>query len=174
MKKIILLTLIAIVTFSCNNTADLNTVCTPEAIGVEIPNDSTRIPLYGGDMATVKLWEEYIKAHNEKDLETIKKINHDSFKGYPPNGDVIDGSEAHLSFLEEWFSSSSTKWTTKYMIANEFTNTGGQLSQWLTSGQDLTDTVDGEEVTVHHIHDVLFVDGKIRLIYVYERSKPKE
>ena len=34
------------------------------------------------------------------------------------------------------------------MIANEFTDNKGVLNQWVTSGQDLTDMVDGEEVTV--------------------------
>jgi len=125
-------------------------------------------------MTTTRLWEAYIKAHNEKDLKTIQNINDDSFKGYPPNGDVIDGSKAHIVFLEDWFSKSSPKWRTKYMIANQFTDTKGVLNQWVTSGQDLTDTVDGEEVTLHHVHDVLFVNGKIKMIYVYERATAKE
>ena len=60
------------------------------------------------------------------------------------------------------------------MIANEFTDSKGELNQWVTSGQDLTDMVDGEEVTVHHVHDVLFVNGKIKMIYVYERAKANE
>ena len=174
MRKTIVVFLLAIITISCNNVNESETQSTPKAIGVEIPNDSTRISLYGGDMTTTRLWEAYIKAHNEKDLKTIQNINDDSFKGYPPNGDVIDGSKAHIVFLEDWFSKSSPKWTTKYMIANQFTDTKGVLNQWVTSGQDLTDTVEGEEVTLHHVHDVLFVNGKIKMIYVYERATAKE
>ena len=174
MRKTIVVFLLAIITISCNNVNESETQSTPTAIGVEIPNDSKRISLYGGDMTTTRLWEAYIKAHNEKDLKTIQNINDDSFKGYPPNGDVIDGSKAHIVFLEDWFSKSSPKWTTKYMIANQFTDTKGVLNQWVTSGQDLTDTVEGEEVTLHHVHDVLFVNGKIKMIYVYERAKAKE
>jgi len=45
------------------------------------------------------------------------------------------------------------------MIANEFTDNKGVLNQWVTSGQDLTDLVDGKEVTVHHVHDALFLKG---------------
>lgn len=174
MKKLIVLILFAILTISCNNSNQSETQNTPNAIGVEIPNDSTRISLYGGDLNTTKLWETYIKAHNEKDLKTIERINDDTFKGYPPNGDVIDGSKAHIEFLEEWFTNSSPKWRTKYMIANEFTDNKGVLNQWVTSGQDLTDMVEGEEVTVHHVHDALIVNGKIKMIYVYERSKANE
>lgn len=174
MKKLIVYILMATITISCNNSNESETQSTPNPIGVEIPNDSTRISLYGGDMNTTKLWETYIKAHNEKDLKTIESINDDAFKGYPPNGDVIEGSKAHIGFLEEWFTNSSPKWRTKYMIANEFTDNKGVLNQWVTSGQDLTDMVDGEEVTVHHVHDALFVNGKIKMIYVYERAKANE
>ena len=96
MKKIIVLILMATVSISCNNSNESETQSTPNPIGVEIPNDSTRISLYGGDMNTTKLWETYIKAHNEKDLKTIESINDDSFKGYPQNGDIIDGSKAYI------------------------------------------------------------------------------
>ena len=152
MKKIIVVFLLAIITISCNNVNESETQSTPTAIGVEIPNDSTRISLYGGDMTTTRLWEAYIKAHNEKDLKTIQNINDDSFKGYPPNGDVIDGSKAHIVFLEDWFSKSSPKWTTKYMIANEVTK-GDVLEQWVTSGHDLTLNVDGDVINVFQVHD---------------------
>ena len=134
-------------------------------------NSGGKIFTLGGDHS---ITFPIIKAHNEKDLKTIESINDDSFKGYPPNGDIIDGSKAHIGFLEEWFTNSSPKWRTKYMIANEFTDNKGVLNQWVTSGQDLTDTVDGEEVTVHHVHDALFVNGKIKMIYVYERAKANE
>ena len=76
MKKIIVVFLLAIITISCNNVNESETQSTPTAIGVEIPNDSTRISLYGGDITTTRLWEAYIKAHNEKDLKTIQNINH--------------------------------------------------------------------------------------------------
>ena len=110
MKKILVVILMTIVSISCTNSNESETQSTPNPIGVEIPNDSTRISLYGGDMNTIKLWETYIKAHNEKDLKTIESINDDAFKGYPPNGDVIDGSKAHIGFLEEWFTNSSPMW----------------------------------------------------------------
>ena len=67
MKNIIVLILMATVSISCNNSNESESKSTPNPIGVEIPNDSTRISLYGGDMNTTKLWETYIKAHNEKD-----------------------------------------------------------------------------------------------------------
>ncbi len=48
MKKIIVLILIATVSISCNNSNESESKSTPDPIGVEIRNDSTRISLYGG------------------------------------------------------------------------------------------------------------------------------
>ena len=48
MKKILVLILMATISISCNNSNELETQSTPDPIGVEIPNDSTRISLYGG------------------------------------------------------------------------------------------------------------------------------
>ena len=172
MKKSIFTLLMTAVLISCDTAVKQDAA--PKAIGYEIQDDGTKTPLYVGDMSNLAIWETYIKAHNEKDLKTIESINDDAFKGYPPNGEVIDGSKAHIGFLEDWFTNSSPKWRTKYMIANEFTDNKGVLNQWVTSGQDLTDMVDGEEVTVHHVHDALFVNGKIKMIYVYERAKANE
>ncbi len=174
MKKIILLVLITSVVIACNSSYENSPTISPQKIGIEIPSDSTKFSIYGGDMTTVEIWEKYIKAHNEKDLETIENINDESFKGYPPDGSVIEGSKAHIEFLKDWFTNSSPKWRTKYMISNEFTDDKGTLNQWVTSGQDLTDTINGEEATVHHVHDALFVNGKIKMIYVYERIKAEE
>ena len=50
MKKFIVLILMATVSISCTNSNESETQNTSNPIGVEIPNDSTRISLYGGDM----------------------------------------------------------------------------------------------------------------------------
>ena len=172
MKNTYTLIIVIITLFSCTNSTP--EISEPTIIGSVKNDDGNVKSLTVGDVSNEQIWLDYIKAHNEKDLKTIESINDDSFKGYPPNGDIIDGSKAHIGFLEEWFTNSSPKWRTKYMIANEFTDNKGVLNQWVTSGQDLTDTVDGEEVTVHHVHDALFVNGKIKMIYVYERAKANE
>ena len=110
MKNILVLLLMATVSISCNNSNESESTKHSQ-IQLELKFLMTvqEYLFMEGDMNTTKLWETYIKAHNEKDLETIKNINDDAFKGYPPNGDVIDGSEAHIGFLEEWFTNSSPK-----------------------------------------------------------------
>ncbi|MGB1971222.1 MAG: hypothetical protein ACPHSE_01885 [Flavobacteriaceae bacterium] len=140
-------------------------------IGVEISDAGDRISLNAGDLSTVAVWEEYVKAHNERDLEKIKALNSDTFKAYGPRGEFIDGSEAHGAFLSAWFKDNAPTWESNYFIANELTNEKGELSQWVTSGHDLTLTVEGKEVKVVQIHDALIKDGKVQMFYVYERVK---
>ena len=143
---------------------------TPKAIGHEVSDDGVKIPLYSGDLSNVSIWEKYIVAHNERDLETIKSLNAvEGFKVYGPTGQVIDGADAHIEFLTSWFADANPKWKTSYLIENEFTNTKGELRQWVTSGHGVTLTVEGEEVKLGQVHDALIVDGKIQMFYVTER-----
>ena len=105
------------------------------------------MPLYGGSMSTVELWENYIAAHNAADLESIISMNaEEDFKVNGPNGEVIEGSDAHAEFLTKWFTDNSPKWEINYLIANEYTDEQGKLQQWVTSGHDLTLNVEGNEV----------------------------
>ena len=59
------------------------------------------------------------------------------------------------------------------MIANEYTNEDGKLYQWITSGHDLTLSVNKVEVKLNQVHDALIVDGKVQMFFVNERSKSK-
>ncbi|MDA7705803.1 MAG: hypothetical protein P8P13_07410 [Flavobacteriaceae bacterium] len=142
----------------------------PKAIGHEISDDGTKVPLYSGDLSTVAIWEKYIQAHNDRDLETIRSLNAvEGFKVYGPTGQVIDGTDAHIEFLTAWFADTNPKWKTSYLIENEYTNKKGELRQWVTSGHGVTLTVEGEEVKLGQVHDALIVDGKIQMFYVTER-----
>jgi len=180
MKNILLLLALLSIAFSCSPPSQPKSEDTPiiedvpTAIGIQITDDGVKSSILMGEMENISIWEKYMKAHNDKDLETIASINAIDFKGYPPNGTVIDGSETHISFLKKWFTDSNPKWTTRWMIANAATNKDGVEQQWLTSAQELIDSVEGEEITLNHIHDVLFVDGKVKMVNVYERAKAIE
>ena len=63
--------------------------------------------IYMAAESATKVWEDYIKAHNEGDLEAITKLNFDDIKVWGPNGEFIDGSEAHINFLSMWFEGNS-------------------------------------------------------------------
>ena len=167
MKIYILLLSIAIVLFSCSsNVKNENPV--KNIIGYEVSDEGEKISLYSGDLSIVEVWENYLAAHNTADLETIKNLNADDLKVWGPNGEYIDGSEAHITFLSPWFANSNPTWKTRYMIANELSR-GDVLEQWVTSGHDVTFTVEGEIVNVFQVHDALIVDGKVKKFYVNER-----
>jgi hypothetical protein len=169
MKKIILLSAISLLMISCANTSNKEVTEAPKEIGFDV-TQGVKTPLFGGDMETVAVWEKYIKAHNEQDMETIKALNAEKgFKAYGPRGEFIDGTEAHAAFLKEWFANNNPKWVTKYAIANEFTTKDGALRQYVTSGHDLTLTVEGKEVKVNQVHDALIVNGKVQTFFVNER-----
>ena len=170
MKKIIVTTLCLALVYACNPPADTNPAPAATSIGYQVSKSGEKIPLYGGDMAAVSLWETYLKAHNEQDLETIAALNADKdFVAYGPKGEVIKGTEAHMEFLTAWFEQAKPKWTTKYLITNMYTDSEGNIQQWITSGHDLTLTVDGKEVKLNQVHDGLVVDGKVKMFTVNER-----
>ncbi len=154
---------------SCANISNQEVVETSKEIGFD-KTEGVKTSLFGGNMETVAIWEKYIKAHNERDIETIKGLNAEKdFKAYGPRGEIIVGTKDHVAFLNQWFADNNPKWVTKYSIANEFTTKEGVLKQYVTSGHDVTLVVDGKEVKVNQVHDALIVDGKIQTFYVNER-----
>ena len=137
-------------------------------VGYDSP-EGVRIPLYAGSLDTVDIWMRYMKAHDDNDLEAIRRANADDFKAWASDGRVIESTEAQMALLRDWFDTSNPKWVHRYSIASEFTDREGNLQQWVTTGWDLTETVDGIEVKRQEIFDVLIVEGKIKNIYIAAR-----
>ena len=168
MKKLLLLTILSCFIISCeNNNTDL-------VIGSSIGIDGESSEIIVGDTSNQQVWLDYMDAHNKRDLDKIAEINGDNWVGYPPNGNVIRGSEAHIEFLDEWFKSpANPRWTVKWMIANKGEDDEGVMQEFLTTGNDITFIdEEGNEVVENHIHDVMFNDGKIKTIYVYSKPAP--
>ena len=110
-----------------------------------------------------------MKAHDDNDLKAIREANAEDFKAWASDGSVIESTDAQIALLTDWFATSDPKWMHKYSIANEFTDQGGQLQQWVTTGWELTETVDGKEAKRQEIFDVLITEGKIKTIYIAAR-----
>ena len=58
-------------------------------IGTVFSDEGSPYPLVAGDTGLQQIWVDYIKAHNDRDLEKIAEINADERTGYPPDGTVI-------------------------------------------------------------------------------------
>ncbi len=163
MKNLIYLTSVVLLASCGSNTNNVEDV----KIGYEILESGEKVSLNAGDMSTIEVWEKYVEAHNNKDLETIKSLNHNDIKILTPGGE-INTSEEHIKFLDRWFSENNPQWKTHYMIANELTE-NDTLKQYVTSCHELTLTVDTNQTIISQIHDAWIVDGKVKKFYVYEK-----
>jgi len=175
--KTLAILLIAISTISCQNNSE---VIASKSSAVEIGSalldgTSEMTPIVAGNTANQSVWIEYIEAHNNRDLDKIAAINAEDWEGYTAQGSVLKGTEAHIEALDNWFKTASPKWEVKWMIANAAKNNEGVIEQWLTTGNDYSDVDEnGNEIFEHNVHDIMFVDGKIKKINVYSRAKAQE
>lgn len=176
MKKFILLITVLTVIISCVNVESSGNI-TEEAnekslkIGYDISDDGEKRDLEVGSLSNIEIWENYIKAHNERDFDAIKSLDSDSFKARGPKGEFVDGIDAHIEFLTQWFDQNSPTWEIKYTIANDVTTKGGELREWVTAGHNLILNIEGKEVKASQIIDARISDGKIQEFFVHERLK---
>jgi ketosteroid isomerase-like protein len=142
MKHIqILLLSIFMISLSCEST---NT--SPQVIGFTSSEDS-KSDIVAGPNDIISVWESYIDAHNSRDMDAIRNLNSDDFSAYGEAGQVVEGSDAHIGFLSEWFEISNPKWTIQWAISNTGENVNGEISDFVTAGHELTLSVEGQEIT---------------------------
>ena len=140
--------------------------------------------LIGGDGSSdifnpenLDLWDKYIEAHNNRDLDAIAEMNIDStqqmgsFKIIGPDGSVIDGSDTHIEFLKGWFETENPTWNTWFSYTMKVEN---QPGEWVISGAQVKKTVNGEEVTSYDIIDAYIEEGKIGAFWVFTRAEPQQ
>ena len=170
MKNIFPLIMSAFVIISCENLnkEDIKS-SDPVIIGsVKMPGTDVLTPLLVGETNNQQTWMDYIKAHNERNLDKIAQINAKDWIGYTPDGYVVKGTKAQTEALDDWFRSTDPKWEVKWMIANAAKNKDGVIVLWLTTGNDYTDVDEsGNEIFEYNVHDVQFINGKIKRINVY-------
>ena len=171
--EIYFLLFIGILFIGCNS--NISNENTTEIGSVLLDESSEMTPLFAGEISNQEIWLRYIQAHNDKNLDIIAEINADDWEGYTADGSVVKGSAAHIEILDNWFKSANPKWEVKWMIANAAKNNEGVVEQWLTTGNDYSDVDEnGNEIFEHNVHDIMFVDGKIKKINVYSRAKAQE
>jgi hypothetical protein len=114
-------------------------------IGYEISDAGEKLDIVAGDPSLVKIWVDYVEAHNQRDLEAIGKTNADDLVGKAPNGVIVNGSAEHIAFLKNWFETSSPSWEFVYAMANDVPQADGSIHHWVTSSYKVTDNIDGKE-----------------------------
>ncbi|MEJ6623918.1 MAG: hypothetical protein QNL28_05565 [Flavobacteriaceae bacterium] len=146
----------------------------PTIIGYEFNDKGEKLNLIAGDASVTNIYLEYIQAHNDKDLSKISEIDMDNIVVRDANGALINGSDSHTEQLDIWFNTSNPSWKVKFMVANNVQGNDGKNQAWLTTGVDLVQSIDGNNVTSHHIVDVNFVNGKVKELIVYDRASEQE
>ena len=139
-------------------------------IGYEIMDDGKKLDIVAGDTSKIKIWVDYVEAHNQRDLVAIDNSNADDLEGRAANGVIINGADAHAEFLKEWFAASNPSWEYNYAIANDVPQADGTVQHWITSSYTVTDNIDGKEVVAEDFFDVLIDNKKIKKIYVASRA----
>ena len=152
----------------------ISTSCeTPEAsqvIGFSINNDGERSDItLEADITDI--WLEYIDAHNERDTESIRSLNADGFQAFGSAGEVVEGSDAHIAFLSEWFEANNPRWTILWAISNSGQTPEGEYLDFVTAGHEVTLSVDGNDVTVYQVIDANIADGKIVNFNVFQQER---
>ena len=171
MKNIFLFTFISLLIFSCE--APVTEKKSERSPGFLRTADS-QINADDANPENLDLWDKYIDAHNNRDLEAIASMNIDStqqmgsFKVIGPNGQVIEGTDTHIEFLKGWFEAENPSWNTYFSYTMKLEN---QPGEWVISGSQVKKTVDGEEVTSYDVADVYIEDGKIGAFWVYTRAE---
>ena len=136
-------------------------------IGMGLSAGGESKPLYAGALSNMKIWEEYIQAHNDRDFEKIASMNAEDFSVVMANGQRVVGSEAQRETLEGWIQESNTTWEIQWIIPNNAENNEGEMEEWLATGQMLTMTdSEGNTSREYHLVDVKLEGEKIALGYV--------
>ena len=185
MKKLFLLFAVSLLV-SCNNTAVQKVVSSlsPDAEIVEVEVNTPagylatangKVNAFDGDPSNLELWDKYIDAHNNKDLEGIREMNADStqqfggFKVYDSAGGVVDGVDSHIERISGWFDAENPQWETFFSYTMKV---DGQVGEWVISGHTLTTTVDGKVKVSVDLADAYIEDGKIGAFWIYSRVPP--
>jgi len=143
------------------------------SIGTQYFEDGSAKPLIPGDSANVRIWLDYIQAHNDRDFAAIAAMNAADFRGIAAHGEVVEGSDAHTAFLQNWVATENPQWRVWWVIANDGENSDGIMEEWLATGNVVTTQgPDGKLVKTYETIDVLLEEGKVKLLNVAAQKMP--
>lgn len=174
MKNYIVALVLAVFTYSCET--NVQAVADNPPAGYLSTADG-KFDARDGNPANLELWDKYIEAHNNQDLDVIREMNADSteqfggFRIIDAKGAVVDSPDAHIERLSGWFELENPKWNTYFSYTMKV---DGQIGEWVISGHVLTRNVDGNEISTYDVADVYIEDGKIGAFWIYERAFSSE
>ena len=166
MKNIYLILIsLCVISISCVNNSS------PQVIGSTYNQDGEKSDVVAGPNDIVGIWEAYIDAHNSRDTDAIRALNADEFSAYGSAGEVVEGSDAHIEFLSQWFEANNPRWTINWAISNTGESLNGNVADYVTAGHQVILKVEGEEITLHQVIDAMIADGKVVTFNVFQQER---
>ena len=152
----------------------LGCVDTQQKIGYETVNDG-EVDVYVGDLESTEIIRKWFDSYNARDLETVSSIEHDDVVLHAPNGMIIRGSEQHTELAQQFLSAyPNAKWEILWSISSDIEFNTKPSENWVTTCVTVTYGEGEEASTLQRIIDAHIVDGKIKLVYGYERTVTDE
>ena len=165
MKTLVLM--LAVTITACNAPAEKEAAKEQEGAGFFTPVEGETYVV--ATDAVTDVWMNYIKAHNDGDIEAIMSMESDSISIETEDGNVMKGKDMHREGLSAWFEAESPQWNVYWAMPYKAVN-GGQ--EWIIAGHEVTTTVDGKQNVELHMIDGQIEDGKIKQFYVYSKDVP--
>ena len=147
---------------------------TKQKLGYETENDG-EVDVYVGDLESTEIIRKWFDSYNARDLETVSSIEHDDVVLHAPNGMIIRGSEQHTELAQQFLSAyPNAKWEILWSISSDIAFNTKPSENWVTTCVTLTYGEGEGAATLQRIIDAHIVDGKIKLVYGYERTVSDE
>ena len=166
MKKLnLILISLCMMSVSCVNNS------TPQVIGSSYSQDGEKSNVVAGPDDIVGVWEAYIDAHNSRDVDGIRALNADEFSAYGSANEVVEGSDAHIEFLTQWFETNNPRWKINWAISNTGESLDGSVADYVTAGHEVTLNIEGEDITLYQVIDAMIADGKVVTFNVFQQER---
>ena len=147
---------------------------TKQKLGYETVNDG-EVDVYVGDLESTEIIRKWFDSYNARDLETVSNIEHDDVVLHAPNGMIIRGSEQHTELAQQFLSAyPNAKWEILWSISADIAFKTKPSENWVTTCVTLAYGEGEDAATLQRIIDTHIVDGKIKLVYGYERTVSDE
>ena len=148
--------------------------CAMPAEEVEVKGVGFFTPLPGetfiaGSDEITEIWNKYLEAHNNGDIESIKSMSADSIYVLGPDGTELRTKEEQAALLEGWFAAANPKWEAYWAMPYKSVPSG---ADWIIAGHTVTETIDGEEKVTLQMIDGEIKDGKVERFFVYAATPP--
>ena len=122
-----------------------------------------------GPSETTDLYNKFMDAHNDRDIETIKSLLSEDLVIWHSDGSRVEGRDAHLEALQSWFDETNPTFNPFWGMPYVGVNNGETC---MIAAHNSKTTLDGVDSYNSHMLDLQAKDGVISMIIVYSRQLP--